>query len=281
MRFFRLIALMTLIFGCSPTSNNPDRIEWTTMGTIAAVQTRGEDTARALAENQRIIRDVFEQIERLLNAHNADSEISKLAKYADDEAVKAADESCRPCYQAAFDLGRISGGAFNPRWRGALTLDLGAIAKGYAVDKAAESVLQNTNKAADCLIDLGGNIKSVIGDWKVGVKNPADEGFAATVILGQGEALATSATYYRGNHIYDGRTNKPVTNKVASVTVLCESAMWADGLSTTLFVLGPEEGCSFMERHCRDLRLKGNVAVLWILETGAKITWGAPRFSKF
>jgi thiamine biosynthesis lipoprotein len=167
-----------------------------------------------------------------------------------------------------------SGGAFNPRWRGPGTLDLGAIAKGAAVDWAALNVWNGE----DILIDLGGNLKSVRGNWRTGVADPNGGGFAAVVDLREGEALATSATYYRGSHIYDGRTGLAVSNGVASVTVLCRSAMWADGLSTTLFILGPEAGRAFVEEKCPlfmpdcyALSDGKYAAVLWILSDGRQV----------
>ena len=112
------------------------------------------------------------------------------------------------------------------------------------------------------------------------MKDPNGDGLAATVTLRSGEALATSAEYFRGKHIYDGRTGRPVSNDVASVTVLCESAMMADGLSTTLFVLGHEEGKSFLEKNRPGLlRTAGEkVSALWILKNGTKVVWGDARF---
>ena len=61
------------------------------------------------------------------------------------------------------------------------------------------------------------------------------------------------------------------------MTVLCDSAMWADGLSTTLFVLGPEEGRAFLEGTARTLVGGRGVAALWVLSDGrqAKFDPGA------
>ena len=137
--------------------------------------------------------------------------------------------------------------------------------------------------AADipCLVDLGGNVKAVRGSWKTGVKNPEGEGFAAVVELSDGEALATSATYFRGSHIYDGRTNKPVENDVASVTVLCRSAMWADGLSTSLFVLGVDHGRKFLDARLNLPSAVGEVSAMWILKDGRKVVHPAAASNRF
>ena len=241
------------------------------MGTIAAVQTRGEGV-KYISGVREIVQLFFGMVESALNAHDGNSEISRLAGLPDDEVLRVTTEPC--CFAAAFSLMEASGGAFNPRWRGPGTLDLGAIAKGAAVDWAALNVWNGE----DILIDLGGNLKSVRGNWRTGVMDPNGGGFAAVVDLREGEALATSATYYRGSHIYDGRTGLAVSNGVASVTVLCRSAMWADGLSTTLFILGPEAGRAFVEEKCPLLMPDcyalpdgKYAAVLWILSDGRQV----------
>ena len=266
---FLVLSFAIALSGCGRAKI--DRVEWPVMGTIAAVQLRGEltsDSSRFTAYAMGVFKDVSDA----LNAHVATSEISRLAQFADDEVLAKCGAMARPCYEAAFKLMRESGGAFNPRWKGPNTLDLGAIAKGFAVDAATQECYVD---GADALIDLGGNLKSVRGRWRTGVRDPFGDGFAAVVELREGEALATSATYYRGSHIYDGRTGLAVSNGVASVTVLCSSAMWADGLSTTLFVLGPEEGKKFLDEKGERLIYGGKVAALWVLSDGRQIKFDA------
>ena len=272
-----LAALVCASAGCGRVTI--DRVEWPVMGTVAAVQTRGarleRDKASAAVVAQAL--SVTKDVERLLNAHNPDSELSRLAPCTEREALDMCDRDAgvdpalktRPCYEAAFRLMRASGGAFNPRWRGPGTLDFGAIAKGFAADAIFEACRGGAE--VDMLVDLGGNLKSLRGSWRTGVKDPNGDGLAAKVELREGEALATSATYYRGSHIRDGRTGLAVSNGVASVTVLCDSAMWADGLSTTLFVLGPEEGRAFLDRHLAGLVGDKEVAVLWIMSDGSQV----------
>ena len=287
-RYSQALAACILLAGCGKVKS--DRVEWTVMGTVAALQTRGERleggnaSPLALAAAMCVTRNA----ESLLNAHDRGSELSRLAAFDEEWILGHCDTTTgftlrtRPCYEAAFRLAKASGGAFNPRWRGPKTLDLGAIAKGFAVDAAADAAAGTVHGGAvDMLLDLGGNVKVLRGSWRTGVKNPVGPGFAAAVDLREGEALATSATYFRGSHIYDGRTGSPVTNGVASVTVLCRSAMWADGLSTTLFVLGPEEGRAFLDRHHTELMGECKVEVLWILSDGRRMTYpSSSRFAK-
>ena len=277
-----LVVAAMCLAGCGRTEI--ERVEWQVMGTVAAIQTRSSRTTAAASPSdcRRTVQEAFADVERLLSAHDPESELSRLSSLTEDEILSGCDKerprfpwlATRPCYEAAFKLMKASGGAFNPRWRGPKTLDLGAIAKGFSVDVAAMAVYVD---GADALLDLGGNLKAVRGEggshkpWKTGVKNPSGDGFAATVELKEGEALATSATYFRGTHIYDGRTGRPVTNGVASVTVLCSSAMWADGLSTTLFVLGPNEGRAFLETHRKALVGDDSVSVLWVLSDNSQV----------
>lgn len=230
------------------------------MGTEAAVQTRGRLTAAAKEEIASFKAGVAE-VERLLNAHDAGSELSRLAACSDEEILARCDASVRPCYEMAFDLMKKSGRAFNPRWRGPETMDLGAIAKGYAIDLARVGSFRAGGP--DCLVDVGGNLWAERGSWTTGIA-----GTSETFVLGEGVAVATSAEYYRGKHIRDGRTGLPVSNEVASVTVCVPgSAMEADGLSTTLFVLGPDEGRRFLTEEWKT----SGVRAVWFMKDETKV----------
>ena len=254
-----------VLLGCSRTPI--ERVEWPVMGTIAAVQWRSggdHDPVRS----RRLAQEAFAEVEKLMNAHDSSAEISRLALLSDEEVVLRCDQKMRPCYETAFRLQRETGGAFNPRWKGRRTLDMGAIAKGFAVDLAYKAIRQ-PSEGARTLLDLGGNLRSVGDEWDVGILGTDGRKVCRRALLRPTEALATSATYYRGKHIYDGRTNRPVSNGVASVTVLAFSAMVADGLSTTLFVLGEEDGLRLVkERYHNDV-----VMVLWVMEDGRQVAY--------
>ena len=247
-----VIAVVALcVAGCA--RRPAERVEWTTMGTIAAVQARGGDIAAIRA----VVQEAFDEVSREFNAFDPQSAINRLGGCTDFG---------RPCFDCAMALKEKSGGAFNPSWRGDGRLDFGAIAKGFAVDVAAERLGAAGLCAADILLDLGGNLKAVRGEWLVGVKDPFGNGICREMLLKEGESLATSATYYRGAHIRDGRTGEALDgNGVASVTVKCASAMVADGLSTTLFIFGPEKGRAFLDQHGFDAK------VFFVMSDGRKI----------
>lgn len=257
-RLASALALCVALAGCARSPAG--RVEWTTMGTIAAIQTRGGADPSAT----EAVRSTFDEVERLLNAHDPQSELRRLAALPEDEIVARCDARMRPCYEAAFRLMRESEGAFNPRWRGPGTLDLGGIAKGFALDLALEEAARRGASAGngpEMLLDLGGNLKSVRGEWRVGVYAPPDAKATQEILtLVPGHACATSAEYARGKHIYDGRTGLAVSNDVVSVTVVHPtSAMLADGLSTIMFILGRDKGEAFLKTHYPD------ATAIWLL----------------
>jgi thiamine biosynthesis lipoprotein ApbE len=237
MRFCSAAVLFAMLAGCAEKSAI-ERVEWTVMGTVAAVQFRGEVDKAAVAEVQR----VFADVEKLLNAHDPASEICALAKEPDSRVLELCNPRMRPCYEAAFALCVQTSGVFNPRWRGTGTLDLGAIAKGYAVDLACEKAKES---GLEALIDLGGNLRAVAGEWRTLIATSSE-----TLVLTGGMACATSAEYFRGAHIRDARTGGRPDAAARSVTVVHpSSAMLADALSTVMFILGRERGGEFLRRH--------------------------------
>ena len=139
------------------------------------------------------------------------------------------------------------------------TLDLGAIAKGYAVDYAA-SVITKNKAVTSALINAGGNIK-VIGTkedgspWRIGIQDPRNpQKILGVLALQNGQAIATSGDYqryYEVNgvrycHIIDPATGAPARNSI-SATAVSTSALTADFFSTLLFILPHDEAVAVVE----------------------------------
>ena len=129
-----------------------------------------------------------------------------------------------------------------------LTLDLGAVAKGLAVDAAARELQPYRN----FYIDAGGDIyfggRNPQGEhWHVGVRHPRLRGELIDRLRVTDRAVCTSGDYERGTHILDPRQGG-VAHTVASATVVAPTAMVADALATAAFVLGPEQGIALLER---------------------------------
>jgi thiamine biosynthesis lipoprotein len=140
-------------------------------------------------------------------------------------------------------------------------IDLSSIAKGYGVDAVAQ-LLEDAG-IADYLAEVGGEMRlsgvSPRGDdWRVAIEAPDPRqrsvalAFSATDI-----AVATSGDYrnffevdgQRYSHSIDARTGWPVRHDLVSVTVLHESAMWADAWATALTVLGPDLALSVAQQQ--------------------------------
>ena len=136
-----------------------------------------------------------------------------------------------------------------------LKLDLGAIAKGFGVDRVA--ALLRVRGIENFLVEIGGETlgggRNAQGEpWRVGVLKPdGSADLQGVARLTDGRAIATSGDYrnfYRDEngelraHIVDPRTAAPVGHAVASVSVLAGDCLTADALATALFVLGPDEG---------------------------------------
>ncbi len=139
-----------------------------------------------------------------------------------------------------------------------MELDLGGIAKGYAVDRAVS--LLREKGATSALVNLGGNIYALgtppgKDGWSVGIRDPHGGAAITGTILLRDEAVATSGNYEnfvvigekRYGHIVDPRTGRPV-DRVLSVTVVAPTALATDALSTGLFVLGPDGGRDIVDR---------------------------------
>lgn len=146
-----------------------------------------------------------------------------------------------------------------------MKLDLGALAKGYATEKALQILEKHGIKKA--LIDAGGNIR-VLGTnvrntpWRIGIKDPRKEDAIAAVIPLEDAAAVTSGDYYRYfevdgkryHHILDPRSGYPANENMA-VTVVSKDAGLADILSTTLFVLNGEKALALAKNLGVDLFL--------------------------
>lgn len=129
-----------------------------------------------------------------------------------------------------------------------LTLDLGAVAKGLAVDAAARELQPFRNFCIDAGGDIyfGGRNQAGV-PWRVGVRHPRSRDKIVERFQVSDCAVCTSGDYERGAHVFDPRDEGAVL-RVASATVIAPNAMLADALATAAFVLGPEHGIALLER---------------------------------
>jgi thiamine biosynthesis lipoprotein len=139
-----------------------------------------------------------------------------------------------------------------------MQVDLGGIAKGYALDIAARALKEAGARAG--IVDIGGDMNllgrpATGGSWHVQVRWPPGLPGEERIILRATDcAITTSGDYERGfkigdrwfSHIIDPRTGRPVVD-VPSVTVVAPDATTADALATALSVLGVEEGIALVD----------------------------------
>ena len=171
----------------------------------------------------------------------ADSEISGLLEKVDFRRIDLSENGT-----VALDEG--------------MEIDLGAVAKGYAGDLLGE--LFRSRRITSALFSLGGNVQCLGSKpdgspWKVAIQDPQSEGVIGVLpVIGQ--AVVTSGGYERyfegpdGEtywHIMDPATGRPAKNGLISVTIIGESGLRCDALSTALFIMGEEKALSFWREH--------------------------------
>lgn len=142
-------------------------------------------------------------------------------------------------------------------------VDLGGIAKGYTSDRLMEIFAQYDLVSG--VVSLGGNVQCYGTKpdgtfWRCGIKNPLDPDNSSNylgVLSVDGEAVITSGAYERYfldegtgktyHHILDPKTGYPADNGLISVTIVSESGMLADGLSTACYVMGLEDAVNYWQ----------------------------------
>jgi len=161
---------------------------------------------------------------------------------------------------------------------GAAKVDLGGIAKGYVSDKIIQ-YLKNEDVSGG-IVSVGGS-SAVFGSkpdktsYKIGIVDPTDTSKIAGAVSVRDKSVLTSGTYQRNfekdgvlyHHILDPETGFPVNNGLLSVTVISDSGMSSDALSTALFVMGVNDACGlWASRDDFDMIVLTDDGVLYVTE---------------
>lgn len=161
-----------------------------------------------------------------------------------------------------------------------MSLDVGAVAKGYATEKVAQTI--EKEGITNLMLSVGGNIRTIgkkldekgnVVNWAVGIQNP-DEGSDQAIVQLlslSGQSLVTSGVYERYytvdgknyHHIIDPDTLMP-SDEYLSVSILCDSSAVADAYSTAVFNMPIDEGKQFIENS-------DGVEAFWIMADGSYI----------
>ncbi len=158
-----------------------------------------------------------------------------------------------------------------------MQIDLGSVAKGWLGDAILEYFRSNGGSSA--MISLGGNVQALGAKpdgslWRVAIADPSGEGYAGVVEI-RDRAVVTSGGYERWfeqdgvryHHIIDPATGAPAESGLLSVTVVGESGLTCDGLSTALFVMGLDRAADFW-------RQSGGFEAVFITDSGICLTEG-------
>lgn len=145
-----------------------------------------------------------------------------------------------------------------------MKIDFGGIAKGYTSSKVME--LFREEGVTSGLVNLGGNVQALGtkpdgSDWRIGIRGPGESDADAEDYVGilttHDKAVITSGGYERYfekdgkryHHIIDPATGYPADSGVVSSTIVSADGTLADGLSTTLFILGPDKATAYWREH--------------------------------
>ncbi|MEP7361242.1 MAG: FAD:protein FMN transferase [Chloroflexota bacterium] len=210
------------------------------MGTAIVIDVR--DQAIDTEMRDRAIEAAFahlRDVDQRFSTYKPDSEVSRL------NAGEVRADRCSPeltsvlemCDQARI----ISDGYFDIRGhRSDGMLDPSGMVKGWSVDGAAR--ILDDHGLANYSINAAGDVLTR-GEpepgmpWRIGLRNPWDAQTTVAVVEGRDMAIATSATYERGEHVIVPRTGRPPSG-VASMTVVGHSLTWADTWATAAFAMG-------------------------------------------
>jgi thiamine biosynthesis lipoprotein len=153
-------------------------------------------------------------------------------------------------------------------------ITLAGIAKGYAVDRAIETLKKNHIKHA--LVNGGGDIRALGGKtddlpWKVGLRHPFNKSKIMATVELKNRAIATSGAYQRlYNDLIHSKDGRPA-QEIVSSTIITEKTIDADVLATAFFILGSRKGMKLLDKF------KGCTRALYMNNEGHFIKYTSKR----
>lgn len=200
------------------------------------------------------------------------------ARYADTPYLPSETDISEAMRHCSMDNLSLPGDGTAAILDAAMSLDVGAIAKGYAAELIAGK-MESTGYTS-LVIDLGGNLRAIGtrpggAGFETGIKNPLGSGYSARLTLSD-DAVATSGAYERKltvdgreyGHITDPVTGYPADN-FASVSVTSPDAGMADALSTALFILSYEDGVALLSYLARRGVSGAPTYAVWVMKDGS------------
>jgi thiamine biosynthesis lipoprotein len=269
------------------------------LGTFVQIAAQARDEAK-LVRGIEAAFDAVGQVHRLMSFHDPKSDVSRMNRDAFAKGVTVHPWTWE-VMNASRNLARESGGAFDvtvvpllarrncladpscaavraagwrdifPRrnfeifFRRRVIVDLGGIAKGFAVDRAVDVLKQNG--AASGIVNAGGDIR-VFGSTsrKVHLRNPKSPAQFSAILRVRNRAIATSATYFAPGALIDGQTRRSLTSSI-SVTVAARDCMTADALTKVVFALREKAAGLLAHYHADALLLERNGTPSWMFHS--------------
>jgi thiamine biosynthesis lipoprotein len=273
------------------------------LGTFVEIQVSGTADLQPGVEAAFV---AIEQVQQLMSFHDRESELSRINRDAFYKPVRVHPWTWR-VLKSAREFSRDSDGIFDittgrqlvkwnylprfdshigsgswrdlifeenryVRFRRPLIIDLGGIAKGFAVDRAVETLRRHGLTTG--IVNAGGDLRAFgSGSHLVHVRNPTEPARVAGAVRLSGRAMATSGNYFarkkhRGRYVsplLDGRTGRAAREQI-SVTVAAADCMTADALTKIVFALR-EGAAPFLSQYCADaLLIERDGAPSWIFQ---------------
>ncbi|MEU6975711.1 MULTISPECIES: FAD:protein FMN transferase [unclassified Streptomyces] len=208
------------------------------MGTVVSFTLRHRRTPGLRAALDRAVA-LLHAVDQEFSPYLPESAVSRLRR---GESGRA---DTTPAVRRVLELCDVA----HSRTRGAFDIwvdgrpDPCGLVKGWAAQRAWR-VLREAG-GTDACVNAGGDVRvggapGAAGLWSTGIADPRNPGQLLTVVTGRDQAIATSGTTERGNHIIDPRTRTPATELLAA-TVTGPDLMWADVYATAAMVLGARE----------------------------------------
>jgi thiamine biosynthesis lipoprotein len=219
------------------------------LGTLVAIASDGDESGVRAAFS------ALEHVHALMNFHAVDGDVARINRALPGRRV-CVDRWTYRVLRLAKELSGESGGAFDVtvpgsgachadlellpdskvRWRRRARIDLGGIAKGFAVDRAVQA-LRRHGARRGC-VNAGGDLRR-FGPWAepVRVRVPESPWHSIVLPCSSSEAVATSGAYY-GGRLHDPRSGRD-ERREGSITVCAPSCVVADGLTKIVGILGP------------------------------------------
>jgi len=269
MKYLAYFIIALIVAGCN-AEPVVERQKQLALGTFVEITIA--DGGVSQAHKIKVLSNCFShinRIENLLSRYNPDSDISRVNDLAWHGPVPI-DPLTIDVLKKAVEFYELTDGAFDVTKQAGgsslieidvventvllkkedLKIDLGAIAKGFAVDEAV-MVLKGL-RIKNALINAGGDMyclgKGLKGKgWRIGIQDPHDKKKLLDTMWVKNKAVATSGDYEQGPHIVDPGINAHVVDAPESITIIAPDCTTADALATAVSVLGEERGKELVE----------------------------------